>query len=74
MDKLTKLKGEKKEIEKDLKQEFFKLQNDPKHRNQYIIPIQIFKLQIKIKNKEIEIENLKTEVEKLKIKKHPNKK
>lgn len=74
MDKLAKLRAEKNEIEKELKQEIFKINNNPKDRNLYIIPIQIFKLQLKIKNKEIEIENLKIKIEKLKPKKEPNKK
>lgn len=37
-----------------------------KNRNKYIIPIQIFKLEIKIKDKQIEIENLENKIQQLK--------
>ncbi|WP_177762190.1 hypothetical protein [Flavobacterium sp. I3-2] len=68
MDKLAKLRAEKHKIEKELREEFFRLNNDKKNRSKYIIPIQIFKLQIKIKDKKIEIENLENKIQQLKCK------
>ena len=44
MEKIRKLQEEKKALEIQLREVNFKMQNDPKNRERYIVPREVFKI------------------------------
>lgn len=66
MDKKDKLFEDLKELEFQIKELNFKLNNDKKNYKSYTIPIKVFKLKREIKLKEIQIQKIEEKIKKIK--------